>query len=91
MSDSLRMHWWNPRARVLVLRQAQDERLVVLLPLVTVTLLFVTAASAQTPTPVTQGPMTVQCVNTGFLAAPDVKVTEVDQTTSALAGGNPVG
>ena len=68
-----------------VLRQAQDERAKALL--VVVTLLFATVASGQTPTPATQGPMVVERVHSGFLAAPDVKVTEVDGTTSALAGG----
>jgi len=31
--------------------------------------------------------MVVERVHSGFLAAPDVKVTEVDHTTSALVGG----
>ncbi len=34
-----------------------------------------------------QGPMLVERVHSGFLAAPDVKVTDVDHHTSALAGG----
>src|SRR5256885_16468755 len=47
-------------------------------------------ASAQTPqTPQTpsQGPMIVERIQSGFLFAPDVKVTEVDRKTSELAGG----
>ena len=47
----------------------------------------VATSSAQPATPVTQGPMVVERVHSGFLAAPDVKVTEVDHTTSALVGG----
>ena len=38
-------------------------------------------------TPRTQGPMIVEPIHSGFLAAPDVKVTEVDRTTSELLGG----
>jgi hypothetical protein len=41
------------------------------------------SAAAQT----TRGPMTVERITSGFLAAPDVKVTDVDHHTSALAGG----
>jgi hypothetical protein len=52
-----------------------------------VVLLLATTASAQPATPVTQGPMVVERVHSGFLAAPDVKVTEVDHATSALIGG----
>jgi hypothetical protein len=52
-----------------------------------VVVLLATTASAQPATPVTQGPMVVERVHSGFLAAPDVKVTEVDHTTSALVGG----
>jgi hypothetical protein len=46
-------------------------------------LLLPTAASAQTP----QRPMIIEEVHSGFLVAPDVKITEVDHRTSALAGG----
>lgn len=46
-------------------------------------------ASAQANTaPVTQGPMTVERLHNGFLIAPDVKLTEVDHTTSGLIGGS---
>jgi hypothetical protein len=47
------------------------------------------AASAQTTgaAPINQGPMIVERVHSGFVVAPDFKVTEVDRTTSALAGG----
>lgn len=38
-------------------------------------------------TPVTQGPMTVEMLHSGFLAAPDVKITEVDRKTYGLIGG----
>src|SRR6266487_1032402 len=34
-----------------------------------------------------QGPMIVERVHSGFLAAPDIKITEVDRRTSELAGG----
>jgi hypothetical protein len=43
-------------------------------------LFFPLAASAQ-------GPMTVQPLHSGFVVAPDFKITEVDKTTSALVGG----
>jgi len=43
------------------------------------------AATAQT-TP-GQGPMIVERVHSGFLVAPDFKITEVDKKTSELAGG----
>lgn len=49
-----------------------------------VLLLFPLAASAQS---VGQGPMTVERIHSGFVVAPDVKMTQVDKTTSALAGG----
>jgi len=47
------------------------------------------AAAAQPgvpATPASQGPMVVERVETGFLVAPDVKVTKVDGVTSELAG-----
>jgi hypothetical protein len=48
------------------------------------------AAAAQDTTPTsnqnTQGPMIVERVKSGFLVAPDFKVTEVDHKTSELAG-----
>jgi hypothetical protein len=50
------------------------------------------AASAQTSPdgtapPASQGPMLVERIHSGFLVAPDVKVTEVDKKTSELVGG----
>ena len=48
------------------------------------------AATAQTTTPggaASQGPMIVERVHSGFLVAPDFKITEVDGKTSELAGG----
>jgi hypothetical protein len=48
-------------------------------------------ASAQTggtSTPVTSGPMTVERLHNGFLLSPDVKITEVDHTTSELVGAS---
>jgi hypothetical protein len=50
------------------------------------------AASAQNPpvasaAPASQGPMIVERIHSGFLVAPDVKVTEVDKKTSELVGG----
>jgi len=35
----------------------------------------------------TAGPMTVERIHSGFLAAPEVKVTELDHKTSELVGG----
>src|SRR5262245_3329076 len=69
-------------------RRAQDERELFCTLVAMAVLLVAASASAQsTGTPATQGPMVVERVHSGFLAAPDVKVTEVDGTTSALAGG----
>jgi len=54
------------------------------------------AASAQTATSasdletveqITQGPMKVERIHNGFLAAPDFKVTDFDHKTSGLVGG----
>ena len=45
------------------------------------------AQPAGSTTPRTQGPMIVEPIHSGFLAAPDVKVTEVDRKTSELIGG----
>ena len=45
------------------------------------------AAQPAGQTPRTQGPMTVEPIHSGFLVAPDVKVTEVDRKTSELVGG----
>jgi hypothetical protein len=50
------------------------------------------AASAQTTSggaqpPASAGPMIVEQIHSGFLAAPDVKITEVDKKTSELLGG----
>jgi hypothetical protein len=36
--------------------------------------------------PLSQGPMTVERMHSGFLIAPDIKITEVDRKSSALAG-----
>jgi hypothetical protein len=43
------------------------------------------SASSAAP-PAAQGPMTVERIDSGFLIAPDFKVTTVDHTTSELAG-----
>jgi hypothetical protein len=50
------------------------------------------AASAQAPpaasaAAASPGPMIVERIHSGFLVAPDVKVTEVDKKTSELVGG----
>jgi hypothetical protein len=46
------------------------------------------AAHAQASAPqITQGPMIVERVHSGFMIAPDVKVTDVDHHTSELVGG----
>jgi hypothetical protein len=52
-------------------------------------LLLPLAAAAQSggaATPASQGPMVVERVQSGFLVAPDIKVTQVDGKTSELAG-----
>ena len=45
------------------------------------------AQPAGSTTPLTQGPMIIEPIHSGWLAAPDVKVTEVDRKTSELVGG----
>jgi len=45
------------------------------------------AQPAGSTTPRTQGPMIIEPIHSGFLAAPDVKVTEVDGKTGELVGG----
>jgi hypothetical protein len=58
--------------------------------------LMPTAAAAQiggaatadlTPSQSSQGPMIVERVHNGFLAAPDFKITDVDKKSAGLAGG----
>ena len=52
-------------------------------------LLLPLAAAAQSggaATPASQGPMVVERVQSGFLVAPDIKVTQMDGKTSELAG-----
>ena len=44
------------------------------------------AVDEQRPQGTTSGPMTVEQLHSGWLIAPDVKVTRVDHTTSELAG-----
>jgi len=44
------------------------------------------AQPAGSTTPRTQGPMTIEQIHSGWLVAPDVKVTEVDRITSGLVG-----
>jgi len=45
------------------------------------------AQPAGSTTPLTQGPMIIEPIHSGWLVAPDVKVTEVDRKTSELVGG----
>jgi hypothetical protein len=46
------------------------------------------AAAPDLDTPqISQGPMVVERIHNGFLAAPDFKITEVEHRTSGLAGG----
>src|SRR5256885_3587973 len=45
------------------------------------------AQSASDQTPQSQGPMRIERVHSGLLAAPDFKVTDVDHTTSEMVGG----
>jgi hypothetical protein len=46
------------------------------------------SAMAQSyPPPLSQGPMTVERLSSGWVAGPDFKVTDVDGATSALVGG----
>ncbi|HEV3139692.1 MAG TPA: hypothetical protein VGY57_04210, partial [Vicinamibacterales bacterium] len=42
--------------------------------------------AAEQQTPQSRGPMIVERVHSGFMVAPDVKVTRVDRRTSELAG-----
>ena len=45
-----------------------------------------TAAAQNASSQNTQGPMVVERIKSGFVGAPDLKVTEVDRTVSELAG-----
>lgn len=45
------------------------------------------AATADPAAQTSQGPMIVERVHNGFLAAPDFKITEVDKKAAGLAGG----
>ena len=49
------------------------------------------SAFAQTPVPAGQGPMVVERVKSGFVFAPDVKVTEFDRRVWELIAGVPYG
>ncbi|MFN8061065.1 MAG: hypothetical protein U0Q12_18040 [Vicinamibacterales bacterium] len=44
-------------------------------------------ATSEQPTAPAQGPLVVQRIKSGFVFGPDVKVTQIDGTTGALAGG----
>jgi hypothetical protein len=46
-----------------------------------------TLSDAATAQPLSRGPMTVEHLQSGFLAAPDFKITDVDSKTSSLVGG----
>jgi hypothetical protein len=46
------------------------------------------ATAQSNAAPVTSGPMIVERLHNGFLIAPDVKITQVDHTTSELVGGS---
>lgn len=46
------------------------------------------SADGAQPPPTTQGPMIVERVHNGFLAAPEVKATEFDKRAEALVGGS---
>jgi hypothetical protein len=47
----------------------------------------VSAVAQAVPPPLSQGPMTVEHLSSGWVAGPDFKVTDVDGATSALVGG----
>jgi hypothetical protein len=51
------------------------------------TLMWAVPLGMQSVAAQTQGPMVVERIHSGLLAAPEVKVTEVDHKTSELAGG----
>ena len=44
------------------------------------------AQSSDVDQPTSQGPMTLERIHSGLVVAPDFKITEVDHTTSGLAG-----
>jgi hypothetical protein len=46
------------------------------------------ARAQSSAAPATQGPMTVERLHNGFLLSPDVKITEVNHTTSELVGAS---
>ncbi len=47
----------------------------------------VSAIAQVVPPPLSQGPMTVEHLASGWVAGPDFKITDVDGATSALVGG----
>ena len=48
--------------------------------------LFANVATGQTSSPRSQGPMTVERIDSGLLVAPEIKVTRFDRRTSELIG-----
>ena len=50
-------------------------------------LLFATSAFAQQPPPPSTGPLIVEQIQNGWLFAPDVRATDLNGETGALAGG----
>lgn len=50
-------------------------------------LLFASSAFAQPPAPSSTGPLVVEKIQSGWLFSPDVRATDLDGETGALAGG----
>ena len=50
-------------------------------------LLVASSAFAQQPAPTSNGPLVVETIQSGWLFAPDVRATDLDGETGALAGG----
>src|SRR5438105_1641849 len=46
------------------------------------------AAAQSAPPPTSAGPMVIERIHSGFFAAPEAKVTEVDHKSSPLVGGS---
>ena len=50
-------------------------------------LLFASSAFAQQPAPSSKGPLVVEQIQSGWIFSPDVRATDLDGKTGALAGG----
>ena len=69
------------------MRSAEGALALCLLPVAASAQIASTAPDLATAEQMTQGPMKVERIHNGFLAAPDFKFTDFDHKTSGLMGG----